>query len=336
MKIVVPRPLVSGDLVRVISPSMPSLAYGGPRVQRAVELLGKFGLRVDFAPNSRAISDDGWSAGSPEERAADLMGAFMDPTVAAVVCAVGGATSHELLPLLDPFVLSANPKVFIGRSDNVVINAFLHERAGMVSYAGASFIFQLGDAVMPEETLTSFRSVLMDRGPVQFPVSVNRTAGSRDWRAAAKEAPLERPRPGHHRWLRPGWVTAPIVGAEVALLPDLLTQGLVRPEGRILWCDVGRPDFEWSEEWFGKIAKLTDLGAVAGLLIADNPWVDFEEWIGFLEELLPRLGVQADTPTLVGGDCGHYDPVWLLPYGDDLTLDSVDGVSYRTTSPRQG
>ena len=324
-----PPILREGDLIRVVSPSLPSLAFGGPRVENAVRNLEAWGFRVDFSRHSCEISDDAMAAGTPEQRAEDLMEAFVDPEVRAVVSAVGGASSHQLLPHLDPDVLRDHPTAFLGRSDNVAISAYLHERCDLVSYSGVSFLYQLGDDQVLAPTRASFLEVLAANGPVELVSAPRRTAGSRDWRTAGTQStaqPLDRK--GYAAWLQPGQASAPVVGAEAAMLPWLVRDRLIRPEGNILWCDVGRPDLEWTETNLSEVSRLADLSKVAGVLVADNPWQDFAEWTQFLVDVLPRLGVRADVPVHVGGDLGHYDPTWVLPYGDELTLDSDVGLRY--------
>ena len=68
----------------------------------------------------------GWTAGSGQERAADINAAFADPDVSVVLAAIGGNHSAQLLPYLDFELIAANPKVFQGYSDNTLLHwAFL-------------------------------------------------------------------------------------------------------------------------------------------------------------------------------------------------------------------
>jgi muramoyltetrapeptide carboxypeptidase len=64
-------------------------------------------------------------AGTAAHRVADLHSAFADPTVDAILCTRGGWGSAELLPLLDPALLRANPKAFIGYSDHTSLHLYL-------------------------------------------------------------------------------------------------------------------------------------------------------------------------------------------------------------------
>jgi muramoyltetrapeptide carboxypeptidase len=64
-------------------------------------------------------------AGTAANRVADLHSAFADPTIDALLCTRGGWGSAELLPLLNPDLIRANPKVFAGYSDHTSLHLYL-------------------------------------------------------------------------------------------------------------------------------------------------------------------------------------------------------------------
>ena len=82
-----------------------------------------------------AMQPDGDFAGSPEARAAALMEMWQRSDVDAMICARGGYGSNYLLPLLNFAALKANPKAFVGYSDNTSLLLAL-DRAGIVSFHG--------------------------------------------------------------------------------------------------------------------------------------------------------------------------------------------------------
>src|SRR3979411_2852676 len=79
---------------------------------------------------------------SPQDRAADLMAAFADPGIRAVLAPLGGAAQLTAPPFLDPAVVAANPKAFVGYSDNTNLLNWLWN-LGMVSYHGGSTMVHL-------------------------------------------------------------------------------------------------------------------------------------------------------------------------------------------------
>jgi muramoyltetrapeptide carboxypeptidase len=68
-------------------------------VQRGIAWWESRGYRVRLMPG--ALDQDGWHAGSPEVRAADLQAAFADPEIDAIQTMRGGYGSAQLIPLLD-------------------------------------------------------------------------------------------------------------------------------------------------------------------------------------------------------------------------------------------
>ncbi len=136
-ELVVPPKAKPGDRVAVLSPS-----WAGPGVFPEVHAIGMRVLRdelqlepVEF-PTTRTVDS------SPEARAADLMAAFADPSIAAVVATIGGDDEITVLPYLDPAVFVANPKPFAGYSDNTNLLNWLWNH-GIVGYHGGSTLVHL-------------------------------------------------------------------------------------------------------------------------------------------------------------------------------------------------
>jgi len=111
-----PPKLMPGDTVAAIS-----LSWGGAHTFPHRYLAGRqqlqdtFGLRV--IESRYALKDAAWLARNPQARAEDLMQAFADPTIKAIISTIGGDDSIRILPYLDLDVIRANPKIFLGYSD---------------------------------------------------------------------------------------------------------------------------------------------------------------------------------------------------------------------------
>lgn len=75
----------------------------------------------------------GFLAGRDEDRASDLMAAFLDPETDAVLCARGGYGCARLLPLLDLDAMATSGKALLGFSDITILHAALNRR-GLASY----------------------------------------------------------------------------------------------------------------------------------------------------------------------------------------------------------
>ncbi|MEY9968751.1 muramoyltetrapeptide carboxypeptidase [Streptacidiphilus sp. MAP12-16] len=130
-----PPRLVPGDLVAVVAPSGSVLAE---RVERGVALLESWGLRVAVMPHVLAGNRTlPYLAAGDAERAADLQQAWLDPDVAAVICARGGYGAQRMVDLLDWTAMNAvRPKVLVGYSDVTVLHEAFATRMGLSTLYG--------------------------------------------------------------------------------------------------------------------------------------------------------------------------------------------------------
>lgn len=142
-----PERLKKGDTVAIVSLS------GGLLGEKVFlhkleiaknRLENDFGLKVKVMPN--ALKGVEYLYNNPKARAKDLMDAFKDKQVKAIICAIGGEESIRLLPYIDFDVIKNNPKIFTGFSDTTT-NHFMMQKAGLVSYYGANIMNNFGEYV---------------------------------------------------------------------------------------------------------------------------------------------------------------------------------------------
>ena len=114
-----PRRLQPGDRIALVAPASPvkpdDLEHGADELRA-----------LGFEPvyDDRVLVRHGYVAGLPGVRAAALAEAWRDPAIRGIVAVRGGYGSQQLLPLLDPRWLAADPKVFIGYSDLTALLAW--------------------------------------------------------------------------------------------------------------------------------------------------------------------------------------------------------------------
>src|SRR3954451_23409183 len=92
-----PHTLVPGSRVAVVSPSWGGPAFVPRRYEMGVrELRERFGLEV--VEMAHTLSDPDWLWRNPRARADDINAAFADPSIDAVIAAIGGDDSVRILP----------------------------------------------------------------------------------------------------------------------------------------------------------------------------------------------------------------------------------------------
>src|SRR5947207_11537272 len=99
--------LSKGDRVAVVSPSFAAPgAFPAVHEVAMQRLRDEIGLEPVEYPTTRRLGS------APKDRAADLMAAFADPSIRAVMATIGGDDQITVLPHLDPAIVTANPKPY--------------------------------------------------------------------------------------------------------------------------------------------------------------------------------------------------------------------------------
>ena len=154
-----PRPLVPGDRVAIVAPASP---FDRDRFDQGVAEIDRFGLTPVVTEG--VFARRGYLAGDARSRAAALTDVWCDPSIAAVMGARGGYGSAQLLPFLDPDIVRAAAKPFIGHSDLTALLVYLTTMCGTVCFHGPMVLnLSLGEAGYDRE---SFRRCLMTPAPL--------------------------------------------------------------------------------------------------------------------------------------------------------------------------
>lgn len=331
-----PPPIGAGARLRVISPGLPTLMHVPERGVRAQEALRALGFGVDFSKHAHGVSPDGIASGTVEERVADLMEAFADDTVDGIMVSDSGGGALAMLPLLDPAVITANPKPFVGFCDTVFLNQYLGD-LGLASYAGSSLMFHLGDVggPFPETVDYLVRALAVAQPLVCGPVGY-RAVPLESWHIPEQEgAPRIRTYPSGWEWLRTGVATGPLYGGELSLLPEVVDRFGVSFDGTVLWWDVTEVQSVPVDRLIAALAARTDLTRLAGMVVGANPRLAPEDWVLAVAAALDRHVTGFDYPVLVNADICHMIPSWTLPYGETAVLDSDRGLIVPRTGTGQ-
>jgi muramoyltetrapeptide carboxypeptidase LdcA involved in peptidoglycan recycling len=134
---IIPDKLNPGDEIRVVAPSR-SLSIVSQSVRNiAISRLTSKGYKITFGENVDKIDD--FSSSSIEDRIKDLHQAFRDTKVKAILTAIGGHNSNQLLDKLDYQLIKNNPKIFMGFSDITTLCNAIFVKTGLITYYGPHF-----------------------------------------------------------------------------------------------------------------------------------------------------------------------------------------------------
>jgi muramoyltetrapeptide carboxypeptidase len=332
-----PHPLLApalapGDLVAVVTPSWCGPAEVPVPFRRGVATLEATGYRVRVMPHAEGRGRWDWVSGSPAERAADVMAAFADPEVRAIICAIGGDHSAQVLPLLDMDVIAANPTVFCGYSDITSLHHGIHGSTGLVTFYGPAVIPQWGAVGGPfPYTVDHFRAVVERAEAAGHLPRAEVEVHDGDHAAAeAAGTPLRRTPARPREVLRAGRGRGPLLAACLPSARNLLGTPW-RPDyaGRVLVLETPEPPYTL-EQADADLTHLRLAGCLDGLaaLALCRPYQFDDATTAALHDLVLEHVEGRDYPVLARVEGGHTDPVPTFPIGvaaavdgDELTLD---------------
>ncbi len=304
-----PQRLQSGDTIQLIAPSSPPDSVDS--LKASIKLLDGLGYRIKH--NDTIFKREGFLAGTDEERASDLMGAFEDPEVKGILCTRGGYGATRILSLLDYDLIRANPKVFMGFSDITSLNCAFLEKSDLVSFSGPVVTSDLESAKLNAESWDCTKQLLGN----------NKAIGSVLAQMDSK--------PGVSI-ISGGVVSGRLLGGNLSILCNLIgTPWMPNLEGAILFLeDVGEGTYR-IDRYLTHLLNAGLLQKVGGIALGDFRYTDARKkrdqdlGIQLMDDvLLDRLG-GLGIPVVSGFPFGHIKPKLTLPLGVQATLDGEKG-----------
>jgi len=336
-RLVVPPKVQPGQRVAVLSPSFAAPgAYPAVHELAMRRLVEELGVEPVEYPTTRRLG------APPEARAADLMDAFADPAIGAVLASIGGDDQITVLPYLDPELLAAHPKAFCGFSDNANLLNYLWN-LGVAGYHGGSTMMHLGGrAGGPHPvSLTSLRAALFSDDDLELFPAQRFWEDEADW---DRPETLVQQTPGSPgagwTWYQPDRVVAgPTWGGDLEILQWNLAAGRwIRPAedyaGCVLLIETDE-EMPGPTQVFRMLRNMGERGLLAqfpAVLFARAKAASFGVPADAAERDRYRAEQQAavirafqdyhpEVMLVFDVDFGHTDPQWVLPYGGTVTVD---------------
>ncbi len=125
-----PQKLKKGDTIEIIAPAG---IVSEDRINNSVKYFEQLGFRVKLGKN--IYKRDRYFAGTDEERLSDLISAFEDDEVNAILCARGGYGCIRLISKIDYNVIKNNSKIFCGYSDITALSLMFLKKAELITFS---------------------------------------------------------------------------------------------------------------------------------------------------------------------------------------------------------
>lgn len=339
------KKLRKGDKVAIVSLSSGMLgeAFCSHNIEIGVKRLREYGLEPSFMPNS--LKGIEYLKANPKARAKDLKDAFMDDSIAGIICAIGGDDTYRLLPYLledEEFIdaVHKSPKLFTGFSDTT-INHLMFYKLGLSTYYGPNFICDLAeisDEMLPYSK-KAFESYIEGNEYREITSSEiwyqERTDFSKE--AVGTERISHREEHGFELLQGKECFEGRLLGGCLESLYDILTTTRYEDEKAVCEKYGLFPDIEeWKEkilfietceekpvpEQFEKeIAILKEKGVfdvVSGVLVGKP---QDEEYYEEYKDILVKVVNDPDLPIVYNVNFGHATPRCTLQYGAMARVD---------------
>ncbi len=325
-----PKRLKPGDRVATISPSWggagePALRW---RYQQGIgRLADVFGLEVVAMPHS--LKGAAYLYEHPEARAEDIMAAFRDSSIKAVIANIGGDDSIRLLPYIDFEVIRQNPKILLGYSDVTIAHLFCH-KAGVSSFYGPAIMTDFAENVeMDTYTVEHIRRTLFDTEPIgEIKPAKQWTSERLEWTEENKHKRRNlRPDKGYELLQGKGGVQGRLIGGCIDVL-EFAKQTALWPdkeywEESILFFETSedKPEPEFIKYWLRNYAAQGILDVANGIVFGkpmDETY--YEEYKSVIRQVMEEYN-HTDLPILYNLNFGHTEPKFVLPFGARAEID---------------
>ncbi|MCB0558319.1 MAG: LD-carboxypeptidase [Lewinellaceae bacterium] len=300
-KRILPRRLQPGDTIGMITPGS---YISDESLEKAVNNALKLGFKVKMGKHIRA--QNGFNAGTDQQRLDDLHLMFSDDSVAGIWCARGGYGCSRLLPAIDYKLIAKKPKALIGYSDITALLNAIYQKTGLVGFHGP-----VGASELTEYTEAQFRAVVMEgQAPYAIPLSTaNQEKEEEAYRTYA---------------IRPGKAKGRLVGGNLSLLAALAgTEYLPEARGKLVFIeDVGEKPYR-IDRMLTQLRQAWGLSGAAGIAMgvyADCQPKEGELSLSLEETIRDRTG-SLGIPAIYGLSFGHIDNQCTLPVGIEAELD---------------
>ncbi|MCL2409171.1 MAG: LD-carboxypeptidase [Oscillospiraceae bacterium] len=308
MELIKPNRLCAGDVIATVSVSH---GWAGDEDNAWRYELGKKHLEdsceliVRPAPNSMRGSD--YLSQNPQARAEDIMWAFENKDINAIIANVGGNDSIRILPFIDSAVIRNNPKIFIGMSDVMNIN-LLCLKAGLSTFYGPN-LFTIAEA-QEFHTYSKkwFKKALFDASPIGVIEPANDNMG---YELIQGQGTVQGKLIGGHTgivWLE---------NEEIALSTEDFEEAILFIE------DI--PEFfspKHLGDFLNRLGNNDFLQRLNGIVIGKlSGNISFEQHGAVIKNVVGNEYGLTNLPVLYGLNFGHISPICVLPYGATAEID---------------
>jgi len=295
-----PEFLKAGDKVAIISPSF--AIYDTTTLNRACDAIRGFGLEPVLGnhvwieqPTDKKGGRRDFYAGTLEERLDDIMWAYSNPEIKAIICSRGGYGAIQLLDRIPLSLYSMNPKWIVGYSDITNLLA-ASTMSGVMSIHG-NMCSAFGDKKGFDEYSEAVLKLLMGKVPeYDVPASIYNI-------------------PGHAEGI--------LVGGNAITYEVLIgtKYDFTQNEGIILFIEEVGETMHAIDRFLNTLKIQGRLQNVKGIIIGNITKTGNDMYYTDVFEMIDKFTSKLGIPVSFGLECGHGGKNWPLVIGAPVSLD---------------
>lgn len=313
MQIIKPKKLILGDTVGICCPSG-TIDHKRELFERARKNFGlQTGLKTVIASNT--FAKHYYSAGTPEERAADFHELLKNPDVKAIIFAAGGDTALDVLSLLDFELIKNNPKIITGISDATTILSAITAKTGLITFLGLEFL-DFATRELPY-TLASMQSLL-------FEAAAGEIRENNNWEE------FDGIHTPYSKWqtIQPGVAKGTLIGGNLQGFIQLVgTQYELSAPDAVLFFEAYKLPKKQIHKALMQLKLRGYFQHISGIVVGYNLESDTESVVGneqpIAETVFEVVG-EYHFPIMQIGEIGHHVENFLQPLGAQVHMDATN------------
>jgi muramoyltetrapeptide carboxypeptidase len=222
---------------------------------------------------------------------------FAKKDVGAMICETGGFGAKHVLEFLHNKTIRKNPKMICGYSDDTSLLMYLNSKLGLVVFHGPSLAGGL--ARLDKLTKEYFLKIFSKE---QYPIKI-RLKSFQSWKR--------------------GKTTGKVIGGNLTVLLEYLSlHPKTNFKGKILFLEEFEEPVDNINQMLYELKKNKILDQVKGILLGRFMGSNEEEIEEIKKSLLGNIK-NRKIPVLYGFKSGHGYGKIILPFGIDVTIDSI-------------
>jgi muramoyltetrapeptide carboxypeptidase LdcA involved in peptidoglycan recycling len=314
-----PARLNLGDEIRVIAPSTSMALVKGEQVQIAKDRLESLGFQVTFGKHVK--EHDEFFSTSIEYRLEDLHEAFQDKHVKAILTAVGGYSSNQLLKEIRYDLIKDHPKILCGCGDITALQLAIYRKTGLITYYGPHFS-TLGMKARSDYTIQRFLEALTNDAP--FDIEPSGKWSDDKW-YVDQEDRIYYPQ-SEYDIIQEGEGEGTLIGGNISAIHLLQgTEFMPSLKGAVLFLEDDEECHPFAfDRLFQSLLHLPDADGIKAVIIGR-----FQKHSNMTLEALKKIirskKELKGIPVIANVDFGHTEPIATIPIGGQASIHAEKG-----------